>query len=78
MSGPFARAAARAGFEFDDESLEQFEAFVALLSKHGAKANLVGTTDRDRLADELVLDSVRLAPLVLEHEIGRASCRERV
>lgn len=66
MTGPFGRAAERAGLSFDDESIEQFEAFVAMLSKHGAQANLVGTTDRDRIADEIVLDSVRLAPMVNE------------
>lgn len=66
MIGPFGRAAERAGLTFDPEAIEQFEAFVALLSRHGKQANLVGTTDRDRIADEIVLDSARLAPLVTE------------
>lgn len=45
------------------------EAFVALLSKHGARANLVGTTERTRIADEIVLDAFRMAPL-LRQAIG--------
>ncbi len=69
--GPFGRAAERAGIVFDDEITEALEAFVALLSKHGARANLVGTTERARIADEIVMDSVRMAPL-LTQAVGKS------
>lgn len=65
-TGPFARAASAASLTLDPEAIEPLEAFVALLAKHGARANLVGTTDRDRIADEIVVDAVRMAPLLTQ------------
>lgn len=59
-------AATAAGVALDADTIAGLDAFVALLARHGARSNLVGTTDPPRIADEIVLDAARLAPLVRE------------
>lgn len=52
------------GLGFTVEQRNTLAAFAALLSRHGKRSNLVGTTDLDRIADEIVVDSTRLAALI--------------
>lgn len=42
---------------------QRLSRFVDLLCRHGARTNLVGTTDPFRVADEMVVDSLRLTSI---------------
>lgn len=52
------------GLGYSDAARSSLAAFTELLARHGRRSNLVGTTDVARVADEIVIDSTRLACLV--------------
>ncbi|MCB9508368.1 MAG: class I SAM-dependent methyltransferase [Myxococcales bacterium] len=62
-----ARAADEAALDLGTATLDRLAAYVALLQRHAAAANLVGTDDALRIARELVVDSARLVPFVAAH-----------
>ena len=52
------------GLGYSEAERASLAAFTSLLARHGRRANLVGTTDVARIADEIVVDSTRLAGLL--------------
>jgi len=52
------------GPPIDDATCERLAAYAALLVRHAAKTNLVGTREPDRVVDELLMDSLQIASLL--------------
>lgn len=55
----------------DEELSDELGRFAALLVKHGKKVNLIGTLDAERIARELILDSLELLKVLPESEVPR-------
>lgn len=64
VSEAMARAIDRHEVRVAFDVQERLAAYVELLSQHGARTNLVGTTHAFRIADEMVVDSLRLTSLI--------------
>ncbi len=65
-----ARIAERDAVDVPTEAVGPLAKYCALLRHHGSRTNLVGTLEPERIVAELVLDSLRLLPL-LGAESGR-------
>lgn len=64
MRAAIDKALARHELSVDDAAAERVAGWAQEARKHGKRTNLIGTFDADRIAEELVADSLQLLPLL--------------